>query len=82
MVKHNSCNIKCKFNNATFNSNKNVIMKHLNVNVEIIVHAKKILFGILTHVFARIAIIYKSLVMIQKLCVMKLYLLWILYQQR
>ena len=42
-------------------------MKHVNVSLNIIVLAKKIIVGILAHV--------------QKLCVMKLYMLWILYQQ-
>ena len=30
---------------------KNKIIKHFNVNVNIIIHAKMIIFGILTHVF-------------------------------
>ena len=34
---------------------KNGIMKHINVTVKIIVRAKNIIDGILTHVFARIA---------------------------
>ena len=34
---------------------KNGVMKHVNVNVKIIVSAKKIIFGILAHVFVRIA---------------------------
>ena len=34
---------------------KNGIIKHFNVNVKIIAIAKKILFGILAHVFLRIA---------------------------
>ena len=34
---------------------KNGIIKHVNVNVKIIVHAKKIIVGILAHVFVRIA---------------------------
>ena len=33
---------------------KNEIMKHVNVNVKIIVHPKKIIVGILAHVFMRI----------------------------
>ena len=33
---------------------KNGIIKHVNVNVRIIVSAKKITFGILPHVFVRI----------------------------
>ena len=34
--------------------NKNGIIKHVNVNVEINISAKKIIFGILAHVFVRI----------------------------
>ena len=34
---------------------KSKIIKHVNVNVKIIVHAKKIIVGILAHVFVRIA---------------------------
>ena len=44
-TKHISCNCKCKFNST--------IMKHVNVNIKIIVHAKKIIVGILAHVFVR-----------------------------
>ena len=32
---------------------KNGIMSHVNVSVKIIVHAKKIIVGILAHVFVR-----------------------------
>ena len=34
---------------------KNGILKHVNVNVKITVHAKKIIAGILAHVFVRTA---------------------------
>ena len=34
---------------------KNGIIKHVNVNVKIIVSAKKIIVGILAHLFVRIA---------------------------
>ena len=33
---------------------KNEIIKHVNVNIKIIVGAKKIIVGILAHVFVRI----------------------------
>ena len=33
---------------------KNRIMKHVNVNVKIIINTKKIVVGILAHVFVRI----------------------------
>ena len=35
--------------------NKNGVMKHVNVNVKIIVSTKKIIVGIVAHVFVRIA---------------------------
>ena len=34
---------------------KNEITKHVNVNVKTIVHSKKIIVGILSHVFVRIS---------------------------
>ena len=34
---------------------KNGIIKHVNVNVKIIVHTKKIIVGIPAHIFVRIA---------------------------
>ena len=36
---------------------KNKVMKHASVNVKIIISAKKVIAGILAHVFLRIAII-------------------------
>ena len=36
------------------NQIKDGIMKHLNVSVKIVVHSKKIIAGILAHVFIRI----------------------------
>ena len=36
---------------------KNEIIKHVNVNVKIIISFKKIIAGILTHVFVRITTI-------------------------
>ena len=39
---------------------KNEMTKHFNVNIKLIVHAKKIIFGILAHVLVRIASIWKS----------------------
>ena len=60
----------------------NEIIKHANVNVKNIVSAKKIIVGILAHVFVRIASISKVLLILRSSCVMKLYLLWILHQQK
>ena len=55
MTKHTSCDCKYKSNSRKCNSNQNGIIKHFNVNVKIIVHAKKIIAGILTHVFVTTA---------------------------
>ena len=82
MVKHVSYDWKCKFNNTICNWNQNVITKHVNVNVKIIVNAKDIIVGILAHLFLRTASIYRVFLMIQNLCVMKLHMLWILHQQK
>ena len=43
---------------------KNRIMKDVNMSVKIIVHAKKIIVGILANIFVRIAIIQKVLLII------------------
>ena len=51
MTQHTSCDCKYKSNSRKCNSNQNGIIKHFNVNVKIIVHVKKIIAGILTHVF-------------------------------
>ena len=52
---HISCDCKCKFNSTTCNSNQKWIIKPVNVNVKITISAKKIIVGILAHVFERIA---------------------------
>ena len=55
MAKHISCDSKCKFNSTTCKIQmKNGIIKHVNVSVKIIVHAKKITVGILARAFVRI----------------------------
>ena len=56
-------------------------MKHVIVTVKIIVRGKKIIVGILVHAFVKKVSIYKLSLMIQKLCMIKFYMLWILYQQ-
>ena len=61
---------------------KNGTMKHVNVNVKIIISAKKIIVGLLAHAFVRKVSIQKVLLILQWLSVMKLYLLWIFYQQK
>ena len=55
MTKHISCDCKCKFNSQHVIQVKNWLTKHVNVSVKIIVSAKKIIHGILVHVFVRIA---------------------------
>ena len=53
-TKHISFDCKCKFSSATLIQIKNGIMKDVNVNIKNIVSAKKIIIGILAHVFVRI----------------------------
>ena len=54
MKKYISCDCKCKLTVQHVIQIKHGIIKHVNVNVKIIVHAKKIIVGILAHVFVRI----------------------------
>ena len=55
MRKHISCDCKCKFKSKNVIQIKIGIIKHVNVNVKSIMSAKKIIVGILAHVFVRIA---------------------------
>ena len=55
MTKQISCDCKCKFNSTNVIQIKNGIIKHFNVNVKIIISAKKIIVRILAHAFKRIA---------------------------
>ena len=50
VIKHISYDFKCKFNRTKCNSKQ----KWYNVNVKIIISVKKIIVGILAHVFLRI----------------------------
>ena len=54
MTEHISCDCKCKLDVQYVIQTKNGIIKHVNMNVKIIVHAKKIIVRILAHVFVRI----------------------------
>ena len=47
MAKHISCDYKCKFNSTTLIQIKNGIIKHVIMNVKMIVIAKNIIVGIL-----------------------------------
>ena len=60
--------------------NKNGMLKHVNMNVKIIISVKKIIAGILAHVFLRMVSISKVLSTLEWLSVIKLYLLWTLCQ--
>ena len=55
LVKHISCNCKCKFSGTTCNSNQkwNICV---NSSVKSILHSKKIIAEILVHVFVKISI--------------------------
>ena len=54
MTEHISCDCKCRLNIQYVIQTKNGIIKHVNLNEKIIVHAKKIIVRILPHVFVRI----------------------------
>ena len=54
MTKHISCGCKCKFNSATCNSNQKWNNKACQCDVKMTMGAKKIIVGILAHVFVRI----------------------------
>ena len=61
---------------------KNGMIKHVNVNEKITLNAKKIIVGVLAHVFLTIESTENVLLINQSFHVMKIYLLWILYQQK
>ena len=61
---------------------KNEMIKHVNVNEKITISAKKIIVGVLAHAFLTIVSTENVLLILQSFHVMKIYLLWILYQQK
>ena len=75
MAKHGSCDCKYKLNSVTSDSNQNWNNKICQYECRNYRACKKDLVGILLHVFMRIASISKVLLMIWKLCVMKLYII-------
>ena len=54
MTEHISCDCKCKFNSATFNSKQKWNNKTCQCECKIILSAKKTIVVILAHVFVRI----------------------------
>ena len=54
MTKHFSCDCKCKFNCTKCNSNQKWNNKTCQCECKSFVNAKKIIIGILAHVFVRI----------------------------
>ena len=54
MTEHISCNYKSKLNSTTYDSKQKWNNKHVHVNGKIIISLKKIIVGILAHVFVRI----------------------------
>ena len=58
------------------------MIKHVNANEKITLNAKKIIVGVLAHVFLTIESTENLLLILQSFHVMKIYLLWILYQQK
>ena len=57
LIKHISCGCKCKFNSTTCNSNKKCNNDTCQRDLKIFIHAKKIIVGILAHIFVRIVAI-------------------------
>ena len=57
MAEHISCHLKCKFNSTICDLNQK--WNNKTCNVKTIVLAKKIIVGILAHVFVRILSIWK-----------------------
>ena len=53
LTKHISCKCKCKFDGTKCNSNQFGIMINVDVSVTNIIYVKKIMSGILEHVFVR-----------------------------
>ena len=58
MTEHISCDRKCKFNSTTCNSNQKWNNETCQCECKIIISVKKIIVGILAHVFVRIIIVY------------------------
>ena len=75
MVKHISCDCKCKFNSLSCSSNQKWNNETCQSDRTNYGTCKKIIVGILAYVFVRMVSIQKVLLMIQKLCVMKLYVM-------
>ena len=60
-----SCKCKCKFDEKKCNSNQWWNMVNVDVSVKNITYVKKIIFGILVHVFVKMENIQQVLWMIQ-----------------
>ena len=54
MTGHILSDCKCKCNGTKCYSNKNGMIKHVNVNAKMFISVKKIIFRILAHVFVKI----------------------------
>ena len=80
MIKHVSFDSKFKFNDSTYNSNQK--WNNETCQLECKKYRKFKKAWILAHVFVRMLNIWKVLLILQWLSVMKLHLLWILYQQK
>ena len=53
LANHISCKCKCKFEEKNVIQNNGEITTNVDVSVENIMHVKKIIFGILLHVVAK-----------------------------
>ena len=72
LTKDISCQFKCKFDEKNVNQVNSGITIYADVSVRNIIYVKKLMFGILVHVFVKMENIQKVLCMIQRLPVVKL----------
>ena len=82
MVKYILCDCKCEVKRTTCNSTRKYNNETCQCEYKNYRKYRKIIVGILAHVFVRTASILKVLLILQWFDVMKLYLLWIFYQQK
>ena len=54
LTKDVSCKCKCKFDGRNYNSNQKWNIDKFGTNVKNIIYVKKIIFGVLLHVVAKI----------------------------
>ena len=53
LTRHISCEFKCKFDKRKCDSSNGGVMTNVDVSVKNMIYVKKIIFGILVHVFVK-----------------------------